>query len=109
MGGLERVGVQIMLSNVLKTAAAAGLFGLAIAGASASTASAATYETRCYGDDCYRVRCNDFGGSCARMEYLGDVGYVRHRDRMVCDSDGDECHWVRERIYNYDYDDDFSD
>ena len=97
-----------MFSNVLKTVAAAGLFGLAITGASVTAASAATYETRCYGDDCYRMRCNDFGDNCRRIDYLGDIGYVRHRDRLMCDADGDDCHWVRERIYDYD-DDYFSD
>ncbi len=93
----------MLLSNALKTTAIAALFGLAVAGTSAVPVSAATYETRCYGDDCYRVRCNDFGFNCIRMEYLGDVDYARTRERLVCDEDGEDCHWVRSRIY---YDDD---
>jgi hypothetical protein len=95
----------MLLSNILKTTAVAAFAGLGVA-AVVSPAAAATYETRCYGDDCYRVRCDDFGYACRRMEYMGDVGYVRHRDRMVCDEDGDDCHWVRTRTYTYDYDDD---
>jgi hypothetical protein len=96
----------MLLSNILKTTAVAALVGIGVA-ASASLAAAATYETRCYGDDCYRVRCDDFGYACRRMESMGDVGYVRHRDRLMCDADGDDCHWVRARIYDYDNDDDF--
>jgi len=95
------------LSNTLKMAACAGVLGIATIASSASTASAATYETRCFGDDCYRVRCDDFGFGCRRIEDLGPVGYTRYRDREVCNEDGDDCHWVRTRIYNdYDYDDD---
>lgn len=97
----------MLLSNVLKTTAFAALVGLGFAGASVTPASAATWETRCYGGDCYRVRCNDFGFDCRRIEYLGDVGYARMRDRLVCDEDGDNCHWVRTRIYDYDDDYDF--
>jgi hypothetical protein len=97
----------MLLSNTLKTAALAALVGLGVAGAGALPAAAATFETRCYGDDCYRVRCNDFGFNCRRVEYLGDVGYVRSRDRLVCDEDGDNCHWLRTRDYDYDYDYDF--
>ena len=96
----------MLLSNALKTTAIAGLLGLATIGASANTASAATYETRCYGDDCYRVRCDDFGFDCRRVDYFGPVGYVRYRDREICDEDGDNCHWVRTRTYDYNYDDD---
>jgi hypothetical protein len=95
---------MMLLSNTLKTAAFAGLVGLAFAGAGALPASAATYETRCYGDDCFRVRCNDFGLDCRRIEYLGDVGYNRPHDRLVCDEDGDNCHMVRTRTYDYDSD-----
>src|SRR5690348_15755938 len=102
----------MLLSNGLKLTALAGLIGLGAGGtiAAATPAAAATYETRCYGDDCYQVRCNDFGYNCSRMEYFGDVGYVRHRDRLMCDEDGDNCHWVRTRIYrDYDDFDDFTD
>ena len=95
----------MLLSNILKTTAVAAFAGLGVA-AVVSPAAAATYETRCYGDDCYRVRCNDFGYNCVRTESLGDVGYVRYRDRMVCDADGDDCHMVRTRTYDYDRDDD---
>ena len=90
------------LSNVFKMTACAALLGVAAFAGSARTASAATYETRCYGDDCYRVRCNNLGFDCERIERLGDVRYIRYRDREVCDEDGDNCHWVRTRIYDYD-------
>lgn len=93
------------LSNVMKTTACAALLGVAALAGSARTASAATYETRCYGDDCYRVRCDDFG-YCNRIERLGDVAYIRHRDRLMCNEDGDDCHWVRQRVYEYDNDGD---
>ncbi|HEY4114288.1 MAG TPA: hypothetical protein VGM17_09530 [Rhizomicrobium sp.] len=92
------------LSNVMKTTAFAALLGVAALAGSARTASAATFETRCYGDDCYRVRCDDAGFDCQRIENLGDVAYIRHRDRLMCDADGDDCHWVRERVYEYDND-----
>jgi hypothetical protein len=99
-----------MLRNILKTSTAAALIGLGVVAASATTAAARTYETRCFGDDCYRVRCNDFGYNCVRMEYMGPIGYVRHRDRLMCDSDGDDCQWVRTRMYDdYDYDDFYGD
>src|SRR5689334_11663301 len=91
---------MMLLSKTLTTAAFAGLVGFAATGASVLPASAATYETRCYGDDCYRVRCNDFGYDCRRIEYLGDVGYTRSRDRLVCDEDGDNCQLVRPRVYD---------
>jgi len=95
----------MMLTNILKTGAAAAVIGLAIASATTTPAAARTFETRWYGDDCYRVSCNDFGYNCRRMEYLGDVGYARPRDRLMCDADGDNCHWVRTRVYDEDFDD----
>lgn len=94
-----------MLSTTLKTAGLVTLIGLVGVGTASTPAAAHTWQTRCYGDDCYRVRCNDFGYDCQRVENLGDVGYVRYRDRMVCDEDGDDCHMVRTRTY-YDTDDD---
>jgi len=43
-------------------------------------------------------------------EHLGTVGYMKYRDREVCDEDGDNCHWVPTRTYYGDGDfDDFSD
>jgi hypothetical protein len=97
------------LSNGLKLTALAGLIGLGVCGAAATPAAAATYETRCYGDNCYRMRCNDFGYNCSRIDYYGDVAYMRDRDRLMCDEDGDNCHWVRTRVYDYDDFDDFTD
>lgn len=100
----------MLLSTPLKLTALAGLIGLGLCGATAAPAAATTYETRCYGDDCYQVRCNDFGYNCSRTEYFGEVDYARHRDRLMCDEDGDDCHWVRTRVYrDYDDFDDFSD
>ena len=96
----------MMLSTTLKTGAFAALIGLASMGAASTPAAAHTWQTRCYGDDCYRVRCNDLGYNCVRTESLGGVGYVRYRNRMVCDEDGDDCHMMRTRIYNYDGDED---
>jgi hypothetical protein len=94
----------MLLSNLLKTAGAAAVIAIGV-GAS-SSASAATTETRCYGGDCYRMVCNDWGYNCRRMDYMGRVGYVRPRDRLVCDADGDDCHWMSTRVYrgHYDYD-----
>lgn len=94
------------LSNVMKMTACATLLGVAALAGTARTASAATYETRCYGEDCYRVRCDNFGYDCERMQPLGDVAYIRHRDRLMCDEDGDNCRWVRQRVYEYDNDSD---
>jgi hypothetical protein len=55
------------------------------------------------------MRCNDFGYNCSRTDYYGNVAYMRHRDRLMCDEDGDNCHWVRTRVYDYDDFDDFTD
>jgi len=100
-----------MLLNLLKTTGAVA--AMAIGLAMSTSVSAATYETRCFGDDCYRMRCNDWGYNCRRMDYLGAVGYVRPRDRLVCDADGDDCRWMPARVhpyrYDYDYDDYYGD
>jgi len=96
-----------MLLNLLKTTGAAAVMAIGVA--MSSSANAATYETRCYGGDCYRTRCNNWGDNCRRMDYLGAVGYLRPRDRMVCDADGDDCHWAPARAYRYDYDNDYDD
>lgn len=91
-----------MLLNLLRTTGAAALMAIGVA--MSTSASAATYETRCYGGDCYRMRCNDWGYNCRRMDFLGAVGYSRPRERMMCDADGDDCHWSPARAYRYDYD-----
>jgi len=96
-----------MLLNLLKTTGAAAVMAIGVA--MSTSASAATYETRCYGGDCYRMRCNDWGYNCRRIDYIGPVGYFRPRDRMVCDADGDDCHWAPARVYRYDYDNDYDD
>jgi hypothetical protein len=92
----------LSVGNVVRASALAGVIGLAFAGA--TPASADTLKTRCYGDDCYRLQCNDFGYDCERVAYLGHVGYLRHRDHYVCDSDGENCRLVRTRIYDEDED-----
>ncbi len=93
------------LSTILKTTAAAGLIALSVS-ATTTPAAARVYETQCYGGDCYRMSCSDYGYNCRRIEYLGQVGYTRYRDRWMCDAYGGNCQWVRTRNYNYDYDDD---
>jgi hypothetical protein len=97
------------VSNVLKGSALAALIGIGLASAGTTPAAADTLKTRCYGGQCYRLQCNDFGYDCVRVAYLGNVGFLRHRDRYVCDADGDECHWVRARVYDEDMDEDFED
>lgn len=94
----------LSLSNALKGSALAALIGIGFASAGAMPAAADTLKTRCYGGQCYRLQCNDFGYDCERVAYLGNVGYLRHRDRYICDADGDECRWVRTRVYDDDMD-----
>jgi hypothetical protein len=86
------------MSNLLKTAALAGLIGVGASGVTLASASADTVETRCDGyGACYQVRCDDYGAACYRLGYLGSgylgSGYGATR-RWVCDSDGYDCHWV---------------
>jgi hypothetical protein len=95
---------MLNISNIMKSAAVAGLVGLGFAGASATPAAADSYETRCSGyGDCYRVRCDDDGDNCYRTGYYGS-DYYREHDyyggrRWVCDSDGDNCHWSYRNYY----------
>jgi hypothetical protein len=93
---------MLNISNIMKSAAVAGLVGLGFAGASATPASADTFETRCtsYGD-CYRVRCDDFHDNCYRTGYYGS-DYSGSR-RWVCDEEGDNCHWAYSDGYYHHY------
>jgi len=91
-----------MISNTLKTAAVAAFIGLGAAVARSAPAAADTITTQCFGGDCYRVRCNDLGYDCVRMTYdtydrdrYYDTTYSADRSRLVCDADGDNCHYVR--------------
>ncbi len=88
-------------SNLLKSAAIAGLVGFGAMGAAVAPASADSIETRCssYGD-CYRVRCNDWHEDCVRTGYYRS-DYDRDRRRWVCDADGDDCHWQYYDGYRY--------
>ncbi|MDE2134208.1 MAG: hypothetical protein KGM97_06635 [Alphaproteobacteria bacterium] len=112
------------LSKPLKTAALAGLFGLGMFVASATSASAHYISTRCDsdGDRCWRVVCDDDGDDCRRANsygsYYGDYNrsdyynrtynrwhdydrynrdYGRYNRRWVCDSDGENCRWSTSR------------
>jgi len=95
-------------SNILKTAAVAGLIGLGLAATTSSPASARTYS-RCDSDGCYRVSC-DWRGYCYRTSrdyyrrsyyapsyyapsYGPSYGEGYYRSVRVCDRWG--CHWVR--------------
>lgn len=100
------------LLTAAKTAAVAGVFGLAMA-AAATPASAYSYS-RCDADGmCYRVHCDFFGDNCSRTydrydRYSYDYryrpnAYGRH---YVCDADGDNCRFVYDRDY---YDRDYYD
>ena len=93
------------LSNTVKTAALAGVLGLAGVAASGTAASAHYIQTRCYGDHCRVVRCDNDGDDCytIRAFYRGDRydrdWRWRHRRHWVCDRGGDDCHWVYGRRY----------
>lgn len=89
-------------SNLLKSAAVAGLLGLGFAGVTATPAAAETYETHCNGfGDCYRMRCNDWHEDCERIGYYNS-DYDRNHRRWVCNSDGDNCRWSYYDGYRYD-------
>ncbi len=102
------------LSRGLKTAALAGLFGLGILTASATSASADRLVTRCDrdGDRCVRMICDNDGDDCRRATWrddyyrenyrnrdysdryrYGDRDY-RYRGHWTCDDDGDNCRWT---------------
>ena len=84
---------MLSVSNTLKTAVLAAVIGLG--GMAVCPASADTYTTRCIGDDCYRVRCDDLGVDCVRTSYYDIDRYDAPRHtRMICDEDGDNCHYV---------------
>jgi hypothetical protein len=99
-----------------KKMALAGMFGVGVIVASASSASAHRVFTRCDddGDRCWRVLCDDDGDDCRQLPqdwsaydrnyYYGNrYGYDRHYNdryndssqygRWSCDRDGDRCHW----------------
>lgn len=98
---------MLSATNLLKSAAVAGVLTLGGLAASAAPASADTFETRCSGyGDCYRVRCDDWHNDCVRVGYRGDYyrsDYYHHDRRWVCDADGDDCHWAYygDRYYDY--------
>lgn len=100
---------MLSVSNGLKTAAIAAL--VAFGAPATRPAHADTYGTRCDSDSdrCYAVRCNDDGDDCLRVSdyhYTGMPPRVyRYRSSYLCDSDGDNCRWVRERITTDDDDD----
>ncbi|HEV2562617.1 MAG TPA: hypothetical protein VGT78_10790 [Rhizomicrobium sp.] len=93
---------MLSISNVMKTAAVAGLVAFATGNAMVKPAHADTYATRCDDDSerCFAVRCDDAGDNCIRAS---SYHYYRHqvyrtRSRYVCDDDGYNCRWIRERI-----------
>ena len=97
------------LSNILKTAAVAGLMGLGLTATSTAPANAATYQ-RCNSYGCYRVHCDD-RGYCYRTggrDYYTDSDYYSggyfepyydgdyyYRAVRVCGDYG--CRWTRHR------------
>ncbi len=92
---------MLSTSNLLKSAAVAGLLAFGVTGAAVTPASADTIETRCNSfGDCYRMRCNDWHEDCVRMGYYRS-DYDRDRRRWVCDADGDDCHWQYYDGYRY--------
>ena len=109
---------MLKLSNAMKTAAVAGLFGLGMMAATTTSALAHYSTTRCDsdGDRCYRVVCDDDGDDCRRVNSYhssydynrsywnrgyynnGYNNYYGNRYRhWVCDSDGDRCRWSYDR------------
>ena len=107
---------MLKLTDVMKTTAVAGLFGLGMVAATATPALAHYSYTRCDndGDTCWRVVCDNDGDDCRRVStwhagynydrrYQWNRGYYNNsyyggRDRhWVCDSDGDRCHWSYDR------------
>ncbi len=94
---------MLTMSNGLKTAAFAGLLGLAAFAASTAPAAAYTY-TRCDsdGDRCYRVHCDYDGDDCWRSSGYYTNSYYSGR-HWVCDEDGDDCHWAYSRYYSRPY------
>lgn len=93
-----------MLNYGLKTAAIVAFVALGTGSATMKPAHADTYGTRCDQDSdrCYAVRCDDVGDNCLRVSsyrYTGMPHRVyRYRSSYLCDTDGDNCRWVRERI-----------
>lgn len=89
-------------SKKLKILTLAGLTGIGLAGAWATSALADYAYTQCdrNGDRCWQIRCDDDGDDCHsinntysnpdydRPDYYGD----ENSDRVVCDDDGDRCY-----------------
>jgi hypothetical protein len=93
---------MLTASNLLKSAAVAGLLAFGATGAAVTPASADTFETHCNSfGDCYRMRCNDWHEDCVRVGYYRS-DYDNDRRRWVCDSDGDDCHWQYDSDRYYD-------
>jgi hypothetical protein len=83
------------ISNMLKTAAVAGVLGLVAVAGSAAPAAAHTY-TRCDydGDRCVRIQCDWDGDDCWRASQYSQSPYYYGGGRWVCDADGDDCRWT---------------
>lgn len=92
------------ISNVLKTAVAAGVLGLVAVAGSAAPAAAHTY-TRCDydGDRCVRIQCDWDGDDCWRQSQYSQTPYYYGRGRWACDGDGDDCSWTYNRRNDDDY------
>ena len=82
------------ISNMLKTAAAAGVLGLVAVAGSALPAAAHTY-TRCDadGDRCVQIQCDWDGDDCWRRSQYSQSPYYYGRGRWSCDEDRDNCRW----------------
>lgn len=96
---------MLNISSILKSAALAGVLGVAAIAVGTSTASARTY-TDCYGDSCVRVHCDAFGDNCWRestyyapayrdyYNYDYDRGTYGGFGHYACDAFGDNCRWI---------------
>lgn len=97
------------MKTALKTVALAGLLGTGLMLAGTTSASAAYTKTACDNGLCKTIECNDNGEHCITLRYFHRAPYRRYYDtttyydsdsddtvrtrHMVCDADGDDCHW----------------
>ena len=65
---------MLNISNTLKSAALAGVLGVAAIAVGTGTAAARTY-TDCDGDSCVRVHCDSFGDNCWREQAYYNPSY----------------------------------
>ncbi|HTW33449.1 MAG TPA: hypothetical protein VMD53_02440 [Rhizomicrobium sp.] len=101
---------MLNISNTLKSAALAGVLGVAAIAVGTSTAAARTY-TDCDGDTCVRMHCDAFGDNCWRESVYYNPSYrdFYHDDyynydrgtyggfgHYSCDAFGDNCRWIPE-------------